>query len=112
MSGTAFRKKIQAILQTTPESGAASREIVQALRDGGVSLKNSWAKPLLESGVQGIRERSLGDTRLEALEVCSFLIVDLGVDLVGPGLVSGDRRVLDRLPLPPVLPQRRPSLGM
>ena len=68
MSGSGFRKNVQAILQTTPDNTEATRLVVQLLKDHGVSLRASWARSMLEPGLSGIRERSLGDTRLEALE--------------------------------------------
>lgn len=98
MSGSAFRKGVQAILEVTPDNAEASRQVVQLLRDNGVPMKMGWSRTLLEPGLLGIRERSLGDSRLEALELCRFLVADLGVDLVSTGMVSGDRKVLVRLP--------------
>lgn len=100
MNGSGFRKSVQAILEKTPNHADAAREVALLLRDQGVGLRATWAKSLLEPGLMGIRERSLGDPRLEALELCRFLIVDLGLDLVGPGVVSGDPRVMARLPAP------------
>lgn len=116
MSGSSFRKNVQDILQKTPDNTEASQQIVHLLRDNGVSLKLSWGRALLEPSLLGIRERSLGDTRLEALELCRFMVADLGIDLVSPGLVSTDRKVMARLgmPLPELTtaePSRRPSLS-
>lgn len=108
MSGSGFRKNVQAILQTTPDNTEATRLVVQLLKDHGVSLRASWARSMLEPGLSGIRERSLGDTRLEALELCRFLVTDLGVDLISTGVVSGDRKVLARLPAAPGA--RRPGM--
>lgn len=98
MSGSAFRKGIQSILQKTPDNAEACRQIAQLMRDQGVPVKLTWARSLMEPGLLGIRERSLGDTHLEALELCRFLVADLGVDLVSAGIVSADEKVLARLP--------------
>lgn len=98
MSGSAFRKGVQSILQQTPDNADACRQIAQLMRDQGVSVKMGWTRSLMEPGLLGIRERSLGDSRIEALEMCRFLVADLGVDLISAGVVSADEKVLARLP--------------
>ncbi len=90
------RRKIQGLLENERNPEILVQGIGAILKEQGVPLRRGWLEARLTPALTGVMERSLNDPYTEALGVCEALSVDLGLDLLGKGLLSRDSRVVRR----------------
>lgn len=91
------RRKIQALLEQERNPDVLLQGLGEILKEQGVPIRRGWLESRLRPALTGVLERSLGDPYVEALGLCESLSVDLGVDLLGKGLLAGDQRMVSRV---------------
>lgn len=91
---SAFRRRVLAVLTQHAHPEPTAQAVADLLRARGFPIRRGWCQSRLVPGLASVRERSVGDRRWEALEVCRLLAVDLGLDLVGRGLLAHDPKAL------------------
>lgn len=92
-----IRRKIQTLLEQERNPDVLVQGVGEILKEQGVSLRRGWLESRLMPALTGVMERSLGDPHMEALGLCEALSVDLGLDLLGRGLLSRDDRAVRRV---------------
>ena len=92
-----IRRKIQTLLEQERNPEVVAAGVGEILREQGVAVRRGWVDSRLMPALTGVMERSLGDPQREALSLCQALSVDLGLDLLGKGLLSGDSRAVRRV---------------